>query len=158
MQPNNSPHEQRGLTLSARNDSGIHTISAYLQDALVPVASMHFNHETATFHFLANRFCWELYHQPDHHWHYTEDGHPIFYRTHTGIGFHHVIAVHGEGFSFRDWTKQLSLLAIRVLEDQSIVLVFSDQATVRLTVSALECRFADQGESWPTHTVPQHTV
>ena len=151
----------RKLRLRAESPDDLDVIGAVLQDALIPVADMAFLPDESRFALVANRFCWEA----------EESGNapPVqaggrqseatYHRVNAGLLFGGVQGVQTRGFDREDAARILSLLAIRAeagLDATEITLVCAGAASVRLRVTAIDCRLDDIGEPWPTAWRPSH--
>jgi hypothetical protein len=126
-------------------------LSAYLQDALAPITSMHFDEQTHTFTCLLNRFCWELV---DHYEH-----HQTYYRVHTGVTFKNVQSVCKRNFHQSHPERTLNLLTFSFSQDEnglSIRLLFSGDREIDLSVSQTLCLVHDFHVPWPTSKKPVH--
>ncbi len=143
------------LKLMAKDHDDLSVVSAYLQDALMPLTAMTYDKNTQTFSILANRFCWE--HDPIDH-----EGRLVYHRVHSGVCFRNVIAVHHKGFvRHQEHTRELNFLS--VLPESpwesiptSLNLIFSSANEIRLKISNLTCHMADLQHPWPTYGRPMH--
>jgi len=133
-------------------------ISACLQDALVSVRDLAYDHDVRIFVLVANRFRWEGG--------ATADGSDqSFERTLCGVTFDEIDGVVYRGFHRSEEDRILSLLAIRLIlglgigaTGGAIDLEFAGGATIRLTAAAIRCRVRDFGEPWPTVWQPDHPL
>jgi len=137
------------LKLRAANAEDLSVFSAFLQDAVVPVADMTFLAADERFALVANRFRWEQAGEP-------VDGR-IFERVHAGICFEKVTAVRQRGLDNSVKGQILSLLTIEY-GDGHIDLLFSAGVSIRLEVSRIMCHFQDLDEPWPTQWRPAHAI
>ena len=138
------------LKLRAEDAEDVLVISAYLQDALVPVRDLAYIPEERTFLLIANRFRWENGVRP-------APGEAGLERTLCGITFSEVTAVSYSGFRRSENGRILSLLAIRA-ENGKVHLEFSGGAAIRLEVACILCHAKDVGEPWPTPWQPRHDL
>ncbi|MDJ0607705.1 MAG: DUF2948 family protein [Kiloniellales bacterium] len=152
------------IKLRAHDRDDMEVVAAWLQDALAPVADMAYLKREKRFVMVVNRFKWEIDRVPgpapvppaDTDARFEDDAEPpAFERVNCGICFDRVKKVRLRGFKLEDKDQILNLLTIHV-EPKAITLVFSDDAMVRLEVSAIACHLEDLGEPWPTHWRPEH--
>ena len=150
----------RKLRLRAESPDDLDVIGAVLQDALIPVADMAFLPDENRFALVANRFCWEAEEggaapvQAGGRWRAAAHR-----RVNAGVLFGGVQGVRTRGFDREDAARILSLLAIRAeagLDATEITLVCAGAASIRLRVTAIDCRLDDIGEPWPTAWRPSH--
>ena len=140
------------LKLRAADKDDLAVLSAFLQDAVVPVMDASFLPAENRFVFVANRFRWE-----DAERDRGVVGTPVFERVHCGVCFDHVTAVRQLGLDQRRRGQIVSLLALNVGEG-SIDLVLSAGATIQLEVDGILCHLQDLDEPWPTHWRPTHPL
>jgi hypothetical protein len=139
---------QAKLKLRAEDEEDLAVVSAFLQDALVPVAEMVFLPDEQRFVLVANRFMWER--KP-----VDKKGHCE--RTLTGIAFDGVTAVQVRGFERSDGDRILEVLAVRATAE-AIIFEFSGADAMRLEVGRILCHLEDIGEPWPTPWRPRHAL
>jgi hypothetical protein len=161
-----------GLKLRARDAADLAIIAACLQDALVRPRDMTYLAAEKRFAFVANRFRWEVAAEraPDEPTSAlarpaADDGDaefadgevlgPVYQRVHCGVCFDRVRGVKLRGFSLAKGPEFLELLTVQA-QDDTILLMFAGNATVRLEVEAVRCHFEDLGEAWPTGWLPHH--
>jgi hypothetical protein len=138
------------LKLLAKDEEDLAVISTYLQDALVSVRDLAYDHDNHTFMFVANRFRWETTPNPG-------NDNAGFERTLCGVLFEAVDGIAYRGFRRSEEDRILSLLAIRAnTGDSAIDLDFAAGPAIRLTVAAIRCHARDLGEPWPTSWRPNH--
>ncbi len=135
------------LKLRASNLEELVIISSTVQDALVPLADMRFEAPEARFVAVVNRFHWE------------KDG--ADHRSLAGLRFDHVLRVQRRGLDAISPDRILDLLAIthdvpEPGKQGHVVLHFSGDAAIRLTVEKLACALEDLTEPWPTPWRPAH--
>ncbi len=138
------------VKLLVRNTDDIDVVSSLLQDALCTPSDM--QHDVAVGEFLAvvNRFCWE---QPSIQ--NPQDGKPVYARTMAGLRIADVLSVQQRGME--DRSGFYNLLAIEYEKPkQSLRLVFSAGAEIRLHVSDLRLVLADLSVDYPTPAQPHH--
>jgi hypothetical protein len=146
--------DAKGLKLRAEDAEDLAVISACLQDALVAVRDLAYDPAARSFVLVANRFCWEKGG--------IDAGRDVaFERTLCGITFDEIDGVAYRGFHRTEEDRILSLLAIRPTpapEGVMVGLEFAEDATIRLSASAIRCRTQDFGEPWPTAWQPGHEL
>jgi hypothetical protein len=135
------------IKLHAQHHDQIHVISSHIQDSIVTPASCEHDVEGKTFKLLANRFCWEKFLDP-------ED--PIKVRVHSGIHFNHVTQVKKKNFHSLHPEKLYNLMSMHASENE-IILNFSEQAAICISVDQVSCKMADLHEPYPTQFLPTHT-
>ena len=160
--------ENRHIKLRALDRHDLAVISACLQDALVPLREVAFLKKEGRFVMVANRFKWELGREPvaqeagqpepagDARFE-DDDTDPPFERTNCGVCFDRVKHVRFRGIDLASKHQILNLLAVES-GPGSIDLLFSDNAAIRLDVSAISCHLEDLGEPWPTRWHPVHRL
>jgi Protein of unknown function (DUF2948) len=136
------------LKLRAEDEEDLAVVSAFLQDALVPVAEMAFLPDEQRFVLVVNRFMWER--KP-------LDKKGRCERTLTGIAFDAVTAVQVRGFERSEGDRILQILAIRPAPG-AIVFEFSGADAMRLETGRIQCHLEDIGEPWPTPWRPRHPL
>ena len=139
-----------GLRLRAADADDIPVLSAFLQDAVVPVKDMTYLHDEKRFVMVANRFRWE-----DAAGDHVEGR--IYERVHCGVCFDHVTAVRRRG---RDRTRANQILALLSMEtgENYIDLLCAAEVAIRLEVAWLLCHLDDIDEPWPTQWRPAHRL
>jgi len=132
------------LRLRAVDLEDLGIVSSMVQDAIVPLADMTYLEEEKTFILALNRFQWE-----------NAGDVPPYSRTHAGLRFDGVTHVARRNIPAKGRDRFLSLLAI-AHHDDAVVLTFSGNAAIRLTVERLSCTLSDLGTPWPTQWKPGH--
>lgn len=159
------------LKLRARDPEDMDVIAALLQDALVPRADMAFLAKEKRFVMVANRFDWP--HEQDDPGSRSapsqpaptpedqdaqfddSDDSPPFERVNCGLCFDTVERVRFRGLTPDVKDEILNLLTV-VTRPQSITLLFSGDAAIRLEVQEVNCHLEDLGRPWPTRWRPEH--
>ena len=136
------------LKLRAEDEEDLAVVSAFLQDALLPVAEMIYLPAEQRFVLVANRFMWE---RPA----IDKKGHCE--RTLTGIAFDGVTAVQVRGFERTVSDRILQVLAVRAAPG-SVIFEFSGDDAMRLETDQILCHLEDIGEPWPTPWRPRHAL
>lgn len=137
------------LRLLAKDEEDLNIVSAHLQDALLPLASMVFEPKKGKFTILANRFCWE-------HPSLDHEGKPMYHRVHSGIAFSNVETVHYRGFHRKKSPEILNLLALQSNKGEAIHLICSRDHEIRIKTKDLHCHLGDIHHPWPTRNKPTH--
>jgi Protein of unknown function (DUF2948) len=150
------------LKLRGEDEEDLRTISAILQDALVPVAEMTFIPEQRRFVLVANRFRWEAAPDPILAAAAADQAQnaavsPIFERVLTGICFEGVSTVRLKNIDRRRGSRILELLQIG-WEPGGIMLMFAGDSAILLETPSINCRLDDICEPWPTPFRPHHEV
>ena len=162
--------ETRGLLrLRAEDAEDLAVVSSCLQDALVPLTDMRYDHAEQRFVMAVNRFRWEGCEPctPE----YAVAPGAAFERIACGITFEGVRRVSVQGIDQRKRDRLLELLAIVTGKaaaarvgpaaadgPATILLLFAGGGTIRLDAEGIRCRLQDFGEPWPTRWRPQHRV
>jgi hypothetical protein len=143
------------LRLRAEDAEDLAVISAVLQDALVAVKDLTYDHAQRRFTLVANRFRWEA--RPPSEYNGGADDGAAYERTLCALSFAGVGGLSYRGFRRRDDERILSLLAIRPGDKPATIdLEFSGGAALRLAVSEIRVYATDRGEAWPTAWQPDH--
>ena len=134
------------LRLTAQDTEDLKVISAHMQDALVRLSDIRYLSKTRQFALVVNRFAWESQQSSE--------------RRRTGVHFEHVLNVKQQGILGLKGDAILSLLAISFESGQepsgTVVLTFSADCTIRLSVEYLDLRLKDLGGAWATELTPHH--
>ncbi|MDF1750477.1 MAG: DUF2948 family protein [Alphaproteobacteria bacterium] len=136
--------ENAPLRLRAFDLEDLGVVSSMVQDALVPGRDIKYMADEQSFLLALNRFQWE-----------SAGDLPPYSRSHAGLRFDHVTHVARRGFGPEAQDKIFALLAI-AYHDNTVMLTFSGNAAIRLTVSKLAVGIKDLGTSWPTQWKPGH--
>ena len=145
------------LKLRAEDEEDLRTISAILQDALVPVSEMAFLPEERRFALVANRFRWECENEAPNAEDGGEPAGPLFERILTGLCFEGVSAVRLKNIDRRRGSRILELLHLG-WEPGCLTLTFAGGAAIRLEAAGISCRLDDMCEPWPTPFRPWHSL
>lgn len=143
------PHEtEQPLSLVAKDGEDLTVLSTFLQDAIIPIAGMHYLRKENRFVMFCNRFRWEL---TPH-----EEFKDVHERVHAGICFSHVKSIAHAGFHHLQHKHHgLCLLAIQYQEPE-IYMIFSGGPEVRLTVEKVDAHLRDMSEPWIAIARPRH--
>lgn len=146
-------HALNPLKIMAFDHDDLHILAAHIQDAVIPLHSLLYDPENATFSALCNRFCWEHHDQ-----HFFEED-PLFHRVHSGLCFRHVKSVKHKGFQRHKDSHPLNLLTLHA-EDKggyaNVHLLFSGHSEILLEVDKIHCNLGDLHHPWPTKKKPHH--
>ena len=144
----------RPFRVRAEDTEDLGVVSAYLQDAVLPVAEIAYLPAERRFALVAGRFRWEKAARAKVA---AEGGEPLE-RVHCGLRFETVTAVRTRGFDPKtERGRMLNLLQIAPV-DGGVELICADGATIRLDAERLACHVEDLGEPWPTVFRPTHEV
>ena len=132
------------LRLRAFDLEDLGVVSSMVQDALVPGRDMKYLSEERSFMLALNRFQWE-----------SAGDTPPYSRSHAGLRFDHVTHVSRRGIGPDSADKIFALLAI-AYHDDAVMLTFSGNAAIRLTIEKLAIGLTDLGTPWPTQWKPGH--
>jgi Protein of unknown function (DUF2948). len=138
------------LHLIAQSFEDLNLLSAYLQDALVPVSGLEYDEHTKHFRLLLNRFCWEC--EADAH----EDK-SYYARVITGLTFHNVHQVFKKELVLEHADEMINLLTIRPSEEENCIhLIFSGGGEIKLKIKDFLCHLKDLEDPYPTLCKPCH--
>ncbi len=161
------------MKLRARDSEDLQVIAAVLQDAILPVKEMAYLPAERRFVLLFNRFKWERLpkegpaaaleavqrreaEQDDEDVAFAEEGGgPVFERVHSALTFDGVQAARLRGIDRKDKARLLELLTIEAKAGE-IVLLFAEEAAIRLQAKKVRVHLEDMGEPWPTPNLPNH--
>lgn len=132
-------------------DEPVHYLSAFLQDSLCSVTSMHLDESAFVFSFSLNRFCWELVDQ------YEEL--QSYYRVHTAFKISKVCGVMKKNFHQADQVRMLNLLSVSFSVESdmtSIRFFFSGGIELDVRVDQCDLYVNDYAQPWPTQNKPTH--
>ena len=136
------------LRLVALDDEDLAVLSANLQDALIPVGDIAYLPHEKRFALAGKRFDWVKA---------VAGG---CERCAVGLHFERVLGVARSGFTQADPERVLNLLAINFEPTEApaghVILTFSGDAAIRLTVECLEGQMRDLGPCWPCEAQPAH--
>lgn len=156
------------LKLRAMDDEDLGVVSAFLQDAIVPLAEMEFVPGEKRFALVASRFRWENCPEtadmpasasrvalPPSGDASLAEGCASYERVSCGVAFEGVEAVRRRGLDPRDRGRILELLGMRI-EVGAVTLEFAGAAALRLEGARITCRMSDLGDPWPAQSRPRH--
>jgi hypothetical protein len=161
--PPPSPRAGDKLRLRAHDADDLQVLSACLQDAILPIGDMTFDHAARRFVMVANRFCWER----------VDDSEDAFDRVNCGVVIEGVDAVKLRRIDRNDRSQMLSLLAITLeaappgstggptggaTGGAAITLVCAGNRDIRLEADRVAVRLEDFDGPWPTMNRPSHIL
>ena len=140
------------ISLRCKQPQDLEVVSSLLQDALVGNADLCFEKSKNRFLFVANRFCWEAATK------ISKD--KSYYRVLSGVNIQNVTSVKHQNlthYNEENSTLFYNLLTIEYDSDNNeVMLVFSENVSVKLTVSELDIFIRDIAEPYPTTQIPNH--
>jgi hypothetical protein len=144
------------IRLAALDAKDLEVISALTQDAVLKAGAIS-RSKSGTFALEMNRYAWDV--AP-----LKIFGKPLSKtneRRRAILHFARVGEAKMSGISKAKPDEILSLLAIRFIVSEApagtIELVFSGDATIRLTVECIECQLTDIGAAWAALATPKHS-
>jgi hypothetical protein len=143
--------DHKPLKLLAKELDDLTVISAFLQDAIIPIMSMSYDERLKTFSLLTDRFCHE--HEP-----VIINDQLMHHRVHAAFQVHNVNGIKHRNFPKKDdphHHQMLNLLAIQG-EEKKIHVIFSGGAEMIMNVDDLECYLKDLNDPYPTPHKPEH--
>ena len=156
------------LKLRGRDARDLETISACVQDALVPIAEIKYLPRERRFALMLNRFRWEAAQAapaattpvPRSEGEAGDAGFAdreaaLFERSHAVLTFDRVRGVKRRGLDQALRSGMLSLLGL-FAQGRYIVVAFAGGGAIRLEVDQIACHLQDIGEPWPTVWQPRH--
>ncbi len=144
--------DDRPFRVRVEDTDDLAVVSAYLQDAVLPVAEIAYLAAAEQFVLVAARFRWEKTARSK----VAAAGGEPDERVHCGVRFDGVTAVRARGVDPKgERGRMLNLLQI-AYQDGHVDLICADDVTIRLDVRRLACHVEDLGEPWPTVFRPTH--
>lgn len=142
-----------GLKLVAFDETDLQIVSAHVQDAVTKVGDLSYMASAKRFVLPIRRFAWE---RKRSFFRSQEE------RRSSTLVFDRVLSVRTAGIRRDRPEDVLSLLALRFIPEELpagvIELVFSADATLRLSVECIEARLSDLGGAWEAASRPAHRV
>ena len=133
------------LKLKAFDEDGLTIISSLCQDSIINQSEYGYDKKSKRFAIIMNRFCYEEKES---------------FRTKSAIHFDYVESLKIKNIKKEDKDETLVLLAIKFKEIQkpggSIILEFSGNKAINLSVENIEVFLTDIGEPWLTAKKPNH--
>ena len=140
------------ISLRCKQPQDLEVVSSLLQDALVGNADLRFEKSKNRFLFVVNRFCWEAATK------ISKD--KSYYRVLSGVNIQNVTSVKHQNLTL--YNEENSALFYNLLtieydsDNNEVMLVFSENVSVKLTVSELDIFIRDIAEPYPTTQIPNH--
>lgn len=152
------------LKITARDAEDLTVVSAFLQDALIPLNEMRYLAQERRFILVANRFRWERAASGnstpsaigDASFDSDEDFGDL-QRINCGICIDRVLAVRSRGIDQDRPDEFLSLLSLQ-LDGGNLNLLFAGGGVIQLDVETLALYMCDLGTAWPTQWRPEHAA
>lgn len=138
------------LKLKALDTDDLVSLSALLQDAIVPLGSMAHHPKERAFSLLAHRFRWEkdpLVHQDT----------SLYERIHSLLSIHHVLSVQTKGLKDTHNPNQILNVLCLTFQEGNLILTFSNDIHLQVNVEKLLVSLEDLDTSWPTPHKPHHS-
>lgn len=134
----------------AEDAEDLAVVSAYLQDAVMPIGEMIFEKDFSRFVMVLSRYRWEAVSDEA-----KSAGEVPGERVHCGVRIENAGAVRSRGLDPKNRADILNLLAIQASEGH-VNLIFSGDRTIQIDVDGLSVHVEDLGEPWPTVFHPDH--
>jgi len=135
------------LKVKALDEEGLTIVSTLCQDSIIKENEFGYDKKSKRFALLMNRYCYE------------KDGNE---RIRSAIHFDYVENVKTKNIDEKKKNETLVLLAIRFNENikpsGSIILEFSGNKAINLTVENIEVFLTDMSDTWSTKKIPDHGV
>jgi Protein of unknown function (DUF2948) len=144
------------IRLAALDAKDLEVISALTQDAVLKAGAIS-RSKSGTFALEMNRYAWDVAPLKI----FGKALSKTNERRRAILHFARVGEAKMSGISKAKPDEILSLLAIRFIVSEApagtIELVFSGDATIRLTVECIECQLTDVGAAWAALATPKHS-
>lgn len=146
---------EKPLRLKAYDSDDLITVSAMLQDSVLPVSQMQWERAQHRFGLLANRFRWEK----------SDAAHAVhrdIERVQTVVVFSDVVRVRTSGIDLQDREQVISVLNIAFEEDKDgtgqIVIHLAGYGSIILDVECIDVTLEDVSRPYlaPSGKVPTH--
>lgn len=135
------------VKLITQDQENLTTLSSLVQDAVVIPTESDYDPQTARFVLMLTRYRWE---EKRRWWK------PKGERVRAALQINTVQAARTRGFDPKDRDSTLALLAVTAPEQDSIELVFSGGAAIRLQVEAIDVMLTDIGDPFEAIRRPLH--
>ena len=140
----------KGLRLQAKDEEDFRVIAACLQDSVLRLGEMQYQHSDMRFVAVLDRFVWERSTK------INKTGSMLF-QVQSGLCFDGIASVHVQGIDQERKEVVLELLTI-VFDFNTVTLVFSGSAAIRLEGEDIVCFLEDVGDPRPCDLSPRHPV
>ncbi|HYD31789.1 MAG TPA: DUF2948 family protein [Azospirillaceae bacterium] len=149
----------RPLKLRAEDADDLKVVSAFLQDAIMPIGEMCYLPDERRFVMVVNRFKWEGCRDET-----ALAGGPMvdeedidcpFERTNCGVRVEGVTGVRSRGIDMKDRRQILELLTVES-DDDGVTMHFAGGGCIHLDAGSWLWVMEDLGEPWPTSRKPNH--
>jgi hypothetical protein len=145
-------NQMEPLKLVALDAEDLTVISAHMQDAVLKAGDITFWKSDSRFALLARRFDWEG----------ADSGQKR--RRLSALQFGRVLSVQAQGIDAALKERVLSLLSVTFTSTSpaldepggEILLIFSEDAAIRLGVECVEAQLTDLGPIWEAAAAPEH--
>lgn len=134
------------LKLRIKDAEDVQVVSAVLQDSIVPVCDMVFQHDAGIFIVVAQRLRHEANGRPE----------GTFERICSALTISGVKGVQAQGIDQHNPDQLLEMLAIILEPSRCLTFVFAGGASLRLELEGWTGVVEDFGDSWPALCHPCH--
>ena len=135
------------LKLKAFDEEGLTIISSLCQDSIIKINEFGYEQKSKRFAILMNRFCHEKENNK---------------RIRSALHFDYVKKIKTKNIDTKNKDETLVMLAVRFevasMPSGSIVIEFSGNKAINLTIENIEVFLTDIGDSWVTKRKPDHDV
>ena len=135
------------LKLKAFDEEGLTIISSLCQDSIIKINEFGYEQKSKRFAILMNRFCHE------------KEGNK---RVRSALHFDYIQEIKTRNIDTKNKDETLVMLAVRFevesMPSGSIVIEFSGNKAINLTIENIEVFLTDIGDSWVTNRKPDHDV
>ena len=135
------------LKLKAFDEEGLTIISSLCKDSVIKINEFGYEQESKRFAILMNRFCHEKENNK---------------RIRSALHFDYVQKIKTKNIDTKNKDETLVMLAVRFevasMPSGSIIIEFSGNKAINLTIENIEVFLTDIGDSWVTNRKPDHDV
>ncbi|SVD61105.1 uncharacterized protein METZ01_LOCUS413959 [marine metagenome] len=140
----------KGLRLQAKDEEDFRVIAACLQDSVLRLGEMQYLRSDRRFVAVLDRFVWERSTK-------INKNSSMLYQVQSGLCFDGIASVYVQGINQECKEVILELLTI-VFDLNTVTLVFSGSAAIRLEGEDIVCFLEDVGDPRPCDLSPRHPV
>ena len=140
----------KSLRLQAKDEEDFRIIAACLQDSVLRLGEMQYLRSDRRFVAVLDRFVWE-------HSTKINKNSPMLFQVQSGLCFDGIASVHVQGIDQECKEVILELLTI-VFDLNTVTLVFSGSAAIRLEGEDIVCFLEDVGDPRLCDFSPRHPV
>ncbi|MCV6599493.1 MAG: DUF2948 family protein [Alphaproteobacteria bacterium] len=129
------------IKLKAKTKEDLKVIASLIQDAILPIGDFAYIKQENKVMFALNRYCWEVNDKKQ--------------RSNSVFSILNANAMQTKNIDITDRKQKLSLLDI-CFENGYIIIIFSDNKKLRISVSDIEISLVDVDDPWGVEETPNH--